>query len=136
MSTQSIDESSVPAQTPSSEFTSGAWRGIVAGLVPLGLLIVIVAITLLLTALARQVFAASGFFVQQQAAVIVLIAGLVLAIAVFAVATWRVLRRVAAWQQDGTAMQANAALWTLGTSALIVVVPILLALLLPQYPAP
>jgi hypothetical protein len=65
-----------------------------------------------------------------------LIAGLVLAIVVFAIAVWRVLRRVAAWQQAGAAVQANAALWALGATALVIVIPVLLAILLPQYPAP
>ena len=65
-----------------------------------------------------------------------LIAGLVLAIVVIAIAVWRVLRRVAAWQQAGAAVQANAALWALGATALVIVIPILLAILLPQHPFP
>ncbi len=136
MSTHSIDESTIPGQTPSSELTSSAWRGALIGLVPLGLLIGIVVVSLLLTALAHQIFAASGFFAQQQASVIVLIVGLVLAVAVYAVATWRVLRRVGIWQQERAAIQARAALWVLAVTALVVVVPVLLALLLPQHPAP
>lgn len=35
MSTHSIDESTIPGQTPSSELTSSAWRGALIGLVPL-----------------------------------------------------------------------------------------------------
>ncbi len=136
MSTHSINETNVPAQEFANEPKSSVQRGTLVGLIPLGLLAGIVAITLLVTALARQVVGDAGFFAQQQAALIALIVGLFVSIVVFAVAIWRVLRRVAAWQQDGTATQANAALWTLGASALIVVVPILLALLLPQYPAP
>ncbi len=136
MSTHSINETNVPAQGLANEPKSSVWRGTLVGLIPLGLLAGIVAITLLVTALARQVVGDAGFFAQQQAALIALIAGLGLAILVFAMATWRVLRRVAVWQQERTATQANAALWTLGTSALIIVVPILLVLLLPQHPAP
>jgi hypothetical protein len=109
---------------------------VLIGLIPLGLLIVLVAVTVLLTMLAHLLFASAGFFVQQQAAVIVLIVGLILTIAVFAVAIWRVLRRVAVWQQDGVLAQAHATLWTLGLTALVVVVPVLLAVLLPQHPAP
>lgn len=136
MSTHSIDESTVPAPTPSSKLTRGAWRGALIGLVPLGLLIVSVAVTLLLTALARQLLAAAGFFAQQQVAVITLIVGLVLASVVYAVAIWRTLRRVRIWQQNGEIAQVSAALWTLGATALVVVVPVLVALLLPQHPAP
>ena len=136
MSTHWIDETTAPTQSRSPALARGIWRGILIGLIPLGLLISMVIITVLLTALARPLFASAGFFAQQQAAVIVLIVGLILTIAVFAVAIWRVLRRVAVWQQDGVIVQANATLWALGVTALVVVVPILLALLLPQHPAP
>lgn len=107
-------------------------RGALVGLIPLGLLAGTVALTVAGAALARLLFAGSGFFAQQQAAVIVLIAGLILAVAGFGVATWRVLRRVAGWQQG----EASAALWDLGATALVIVGPVVLALLLPQHPAP
>src|SRR5579859_6629022 len=136
MSTYSIDESTVPAREPAAEVKSPVVRGAWVGLVPLGLLAGFVALAVVLTALARQLAVGSGFFTQKQAALIILIAGLVLAIVVFALAVWRVLRRVAAWQQAGAAVQANAALWALGTTALVIVIPILLAILLPQHPFP
>jgi hypothetical protein len=136
MSTHSMHESTVPAHTPAAGLTGSAWRGVLIGLVPLGLLIVMVAATLLLTVLARQLAANAGFAVQQSAAVITLITGLLLAIAAFAVATWRVLRRVAIWQQGGAIVQARATLWALGVTGLVVIGPVLLALLLPQHPFP
>ncbi len=132
MSTISSDaKGSARGLSPS---TRGWPRGALVGLIPLGLLAGTVALTLAGAALARLLFAGSGFFAQQQAAVIVLIAGLILAIAVFSVAIWRVLRRVAIWQQGEA--RASAALWTLGATALVIVVPVLLALLLLQHPAP
>ena len=106
------------------------------GLIPLGLLIVLVAITIALTALARQLLVGSGFFAQQQASLIVLIAGLLLACAIYVVALWRTLHNVGIWQQEEKRVQASAALWALGATALIVVIPVLLAVLLPQHPAP
>jgi hypothetical protein len=136
MSIHSMNDSTVPGQLPSSEVTNSVWRGLLTGLIPLGLLIVLVTITILLTALVRLLFAHAGFFTQQQASVIVLIIGLIITIAVFAVAIWRVLRRVAVWQQNVVTVQANAALWTLGITALVVVVPVLMAALLPQHPFP
>ncbi len=136
MSTHSLDESPVPARASSAEMKGSAARGAWVGLGPLGLLAVFVALAVILTALARQLAAGSGFFAQQQAELSTLIAGLVLAIVVFAIAVWRVLRQVAAWQQAGAAVQANAALWALGTTALVIVIPILLAILLPQHPFP
>jgi hypothetical protein len=136
MSTHLMHNSTVAGQTPFSEARRGVWRGALIGLIPLGLLVVLVSDTVLLTTHVRLLFASAGFFVQQQAAVSVLIVGLILTIAVFAVAIWRVLRRVAAWQQDGVMVQANAALWALGVTAMMVVAPVLLAILLPQHPAP
>jgi len=136
MSTHPIDETSVPGQELVIEPKSSIWHGVLVGLIPLGLLAGVVVITLLVTALARQLVAGSGFFVQQQTALITLIVGLILAIVVYAVAIWRVLRHVKIWQQDGTITQANAALWALTATALITVMPVVLAIILPQHPAP
>lgn len=136
MSSHSIGGSNNPAPEPSSRLRGSALRGALIGLIPLGLLIVLVIVALLLTALARQLVAASGFFVQQQAAVIVLIAGLVLALAVYIIAIVFTLRRVSAWQQDGAVRQARSALWAVGVTVLVVILPVLLALMLPQNPAP
>ena len=136
MSTHSIEESTALAREPSAQVTGDAWRGALIGLIPLGLFAGCVVLALALTALARQLVSGSGFFVQQQAALVTLIAGLVLAVVIFALAVWRVLRRVAVWQRAGVAGQANAALWALGATALVIVVPVLLGLLLPQHPFP
>lgn len=136
MSTHSVDDPVVSTQTRFSEEGKETWRGLLIGLIPLGLLVIMVLATVLLTALARLLFADSGFFAQQQAAVIVLITGLFLAIVGFALTTWRVLRRVALWQQIEAKARARAALWALGASALVIVIPVLLALLLPQHPFP
>ena len=136
MSTHAMNETNVAAQERDTDPKRTAWHGVLVGLIPLGLLTGIVAITLLVTALARQLVAGSGFFVQQQTALLALIVGLALAIGVYTLAIWRVLRRVKIWQRDGTTTQANAALWVLTATALIMVVPVLLALLLPQHPAP
>jgi uncharacterized membrane protein YidH (DUF202 family) len=136
MSTHAMNETNVAAQERATAPKRSGWRGVLVGLIPLGLLAGIVAITLLVTALARQLVAGSGFFMQQQTALIALTVGLVLAIVVYAVASWRVLRRVKIWQRDGTTTQANAAVWALTATALIIVLPVLLALILPQHPAP
>lgn len=115
---------------------SDALRGALFGLVPLGLLVLIIAIVLALAALARQLFSASGFFAQQQAAVIILIAGFVLALVVYVIAIVLTMRLIASWQQNGIAARVRAALWSLGITALIVILPLLVAVLLPQHPAP
>jgi len=136
MSTLSSDESQGQVQTLPSNVGSDALRGALVGLIPLGLLVVLIVIALAVAAFARQLSAAAGFFAQQQAALSVLVAGLALALIVYAVAIVRIMRRVALWQQMGGAVRARAALWALGITALIVILPLLLALVLPQHPAP
>ena len=124
------------SQNLSPQRGSDALRGALLGLVPLVLLVLIIAIALALAALVRQLFAASGFFAQQQAAIIILVAGFVLALVVYVIAIVLTTRRIASWQQNGIAARARAALWSLGITALIVILPFLVAILLPQHPAP
>ena len=111
-------------------------RGVLIGLIPLGLLVGIIVIILVLAALTRQLLAASGFFVQQQTVLLVVIAGLILTVAIYAVAIWLSMRCVAMWRQEGAQVRAISALWTLAITALIVVLPVLVAAVLPQHPAP
>ncbi len=136
MSTQSIEDTAASAKQPITASKGSAMRGVLVGLIPLGLLAGCIALTVVLTALARQLTSGSGFDAQQQAALIMLIIGSVLTIVVFAVAVWRVVRRVAIWQRTDVIVQAKAALWSLGATALVIVIPLLLALLLPQHPFP
>ncbi len=141
LGSERIDSAALVVAPTASSAEGSYWendtlRGALRGLVPLGLLVVVVGITLALSALTRQLFAGSGFFAQQEAAVITLIVGLVLTIVVYGVAIFFTLRRVATWQQTGAAAQARAALWALGVTAFIVVLPVLLAIVLPQHPAP
>ncbi len=131
MSVQSFEESNIPAQ---SQAEGRIWRGVLNGMIPLALLLIVVVVTLLLTGLTRPSIATSGFFTQQRVSLIILVAGLVLAIVIYIVALVLTLRRVASWQPGST--QARAALLTLGATALIVVLPVLLAIVLPQSPAP
>jgi hypothetical protein len=136
MATHSIDEAAAPTPQQSVEMKGSALHGVLAGLIPLGLLAGVVLIAVVATAVARELTAGGGFYVQQEAALITLIVGLVLAVIVFGIACWRVLHQVALWQKMGEAVQAAATLWTLGFTALVIISPILLALLLPQHPAP
>lgn len=125
-----------PAQNLSLQPEGSALRGVLTGLIPLGLLLLVVAITVLLMALARQLLASAGFFAQQQASVIVLIAGLVVALVVYIIAIVRTMRNITSWQRSGAAGQARAALFALGCTALVVLLPVVLAIVLPQHPAP
>lgn len=115
---------------------SAALHGALIGLIPLGLLVAVVVVVLLLAALGRQVVSAAGFFVQQQVAISILIAGFIVSIIVYAVAANRTLRQVALWQRNSLQIRSCFALWALGFTAIVVILPVLLALLLPQYPTP
>jgi hypothetical protein len=134
MSTSSPDpmgsQQRISAATPHE-----ALHGALVGLIPLGLLLVVVFGVLLLAALGRQVVSAAGFFVQQQVSVSILIAGLSATIILYAIAAHRTLRHVAAWQRNSLQVRSRCALWALGFTALVVLLPVLLALLLPQHPA-
>lgn len=125
-----------PGRNLSSQEKRGIWWGILAGLLPLVFLGGIIIITIALAALITRLVAAAGFFMQQQAALIILIIGFVLAIGVYAIAIRRTLKQVKAWQQEGAVGLARSALWVLGITALVVALPLLLVIVLPQHPAP
>lgn len=122
------------ADTPRRSGSVG--RGMLVGLIPLARLLVTVAIALGLTTLSRPLTAAQGFFFQQQVAVILLGVGLLAAGALYLAGCIRVMRRVAGWQRSGETAQAVGALWALGVTMLIVLLPVIVAIVLPQQPAP
>ena len=136
MSSQMYNTFNDPAQSLSLRHKGSALRGVLVGLIPLGLLLLVVAITVLLTALARQLVASSGFFARQQASMIVLIVGLVVALMFYITAIVRIMRNITSWQRSGADDQARATLLALGFSALIVLLPVVLAIVLPQNAAP
>ena len=53
----------------------------------------------------------------------------------FTLVSVRVFRQARRWREAGEATAATATLWGLGASALLVLVPVLLGILLPQHPA-
>jgi hypothetical protein len=110
-------------------------QGVLTGLMPL-LSLVLFGLALLLTAGVRIATAEQGFFAQQRYAVIVLSIGLALSAIAYAVFCRLALRRARGWLTDGSDRTATAAYWALGVSALVVLLPVLLAVLLPQHPAP
>ena len=136
MSSQFYNTFNGPAQYHLSQAKSSLLRGVLVGMIPFVLLLIIVAVTVLLTALVRQLVASSGFFAQQQAALIVVIIGLGVALVSYLIAVVVLLRRATAWQRGGAVGQARAALVAVGFTALVVLLPVVLAIVLPQSPAP
>lgn len=127
---------SLSATGSSASAHDTAWRGVLTGLTPLALLIVVAAVTLGATMVARQLSVSQGFLVEQQVVVPVFAIGVAVAAIVYASACVRALRRVGSWQREGAAASAAAALWALAVSALIVLLPVLLALFFPEHLAP
>src|SRR6266705_2037176 len=84
-----------------------AARGALVGLIPLGLLLVAVLVVLALATFAHTLISTAGFFVEQQVAVSILVAGFLATLIVYIIATVRTLRQVAAWQQDNLAVCAH-----------------------------
>ena len=113
-----------------------AWRGLRGGLMPLAVVVVCVAATVGLTVVVRHLLAGNGFFAAQRACVIVLAGGSAASALLYAIAGLHALRRVRAWQHEGRTACAGGGLCGLGMTALVVALPILLAALLPQHPAP
>jgi hypothetical protein len=81
---------------------------------------------LLLTILIRNLSSSAGFFVEQQINVIAVIVGLALVAIVYTIGIIRMLRKIREWEHQGKTTLANGALWSLGITALIFALPILL----------
>ena len=122
----------VPVQKQ-HEGSSGT--SVAIGLLPLLVLLVAVGVTTLAVAITHQLVLTSDFFTQQRVALIVLISGLALGTLVYIGVLIRTLRWIAGWQARGD-MRARAALLVLLANALIVALPVVLAIVLPQSPAP
>jgi len=116
--------------------TNATTLSIGIGLIPLGLLIGVGAISLGLAALARLIIGNAHFFTQQTTSVVILLIGFGIGIGTYFAAISRVLRRVAIWHSAGEARRATRTLWALAATALVVLVPVILAVVLPQHPAP
>src|SRR5260370_40731430 len=101
-------------------------HGAVVGLIPLGLLLVAVLVVLALATFAHTLISTAGFFVEQQVAVSILVAGFLSTLIVYISATGRTLRQGAAWQQDNLAPCARIAPWAPEPPALGVARPGLL----------
>ena len=131
MNTRPATPSTATHGTGGDTFASG----VLSGLLPLGLFAGLIVLTLALTFIARLIATPRGFFAEEEVDVLVLVTGLGIAVITFIVMAVRAFRRLATWQRDGAHEPANGALLALFATALVLVAPILLALLLPQHPA-
>ncbi len=113
------------------------WRaGVVAAGLPLAVLAAMVTASAITLALVRALTAPFGLFTEQAVVLATLALMGLLALTGYALACRRVMALIHAWQLTDQGAAAAAAMGTLSLTALIVVLPVLLATLLPQHPAP
>jgi hypothetical protein len=109
--------------------------GVLAGLVPLLPLALVLALTVAIAAGARALAAPQGFYVERAAEGSVMGAGLLVAAVFYGVACARALRAAALLRLAGQAGRARGTLLGLALTAALVLLPVVLAIALPQHPA-
>ena len=110
-------------------------RGFARGLRPAGVTLALVALTLAALALTRALAHASGFFALEAALQIVTVSGLAAVALGYALACVWVLRGAGRWSAAGAGTRAVGALVGLVMSALLMALPVVVAVLAPQHPA-
>jgi hypothetical protein len=110
-------------------------RGILTGLAPVALLAAVGALAVLATTLARTVTAGEPFLTQQPLLVSTFGIGLFVAFGAWIAGCVWALGRARTWGRTGAPLAAAATFWALSASALVTVLPVLLAVLIPQHPA-
>lgn len=92
------------------------------------LVLTVVAI-LVLTILIRNLTSSAGFVVQQQINVIAVIVGLAVVAIVYTIGMVRMLRKIREWERQGKTALATGALLSLGITAFILALPVVLVFL-------
>ena len=85
---------------------------------------------LLVTILIHNLTASAGFIVQQQINVISIIVGLILVAIVYILGIRSMLRKIREWEHEGKTALANGALLSLGITAIILALPVVLVFLI------
>lgn len=106
------------------------WHVMAITLVPLLLLAGSGAVLLGLIILVRVWTAGDAFFVRQLSLFLVVSMGLILAVVTYTIAIVFALRKIRAWHELNQTGKAHWATWGLGFTALVVSLPLLLALFL------
>jgi hypothetical protein len=110
-------------------------RGAGVGLAPAAVFYAGILVGFGLVSLLRVVASGLGFLTELPVLNVVSALCLVALAVGFTLVSVRVFRQARRWREAGETTAANAVLWGLGASALLVLVPVLLAILLPQHPA-
>jgi hypothetical protein len=104
------------------------WEIILISLAPLAMLVVTGAVVLVLVALVRHLIDPASFLLEQRIFIIVMIAGLAIAIIAYTITVIYALKKIEEWRKSGHIAQANAGLITLTIVASLMILPVILAL--------
>ena len=121
-----INENGTPTSIEKQEERSHIRHILFVHLTRLAWLVLTVVAILLLTILIRNLTTSAGFFVEQQINVIAVIVGLVLVAVIYTIGIIRMLRKIREWEHEGKTSLATGALWSLGITAIIIALPIVL----------
>jgi len=135
MTSVSSQRISSGSDSPTSRIPA-LWRGVLIGLLPLGILTVMVAAAIALTAGARALISGQDFFAERLVTSLTLGSALAIGFIMYAIAIIRTWGRITTWQLTGQVQQAKGALWTLALTALIVLLPVIIAFVFPQHHGP
>lgn len=129
MSTNSeISKTGTPITCAKQEEKTGIWSIIWLGLAPLAMLAIIGVAVMALLALIKHLMDPASFLLQQQIFLIVMITGLAFAIIAYTVTITRALKRIEMWRRDGHTTKATAGLVVVTAVAIVIVLPLILAL--------
>ena len=125
-----LNENGSPASIEKQEERSHLRHIVFVHLDRLAWLLLTVILILLLTILIRYFTSSAGFIVEQQINVIAVIVGLVVVAIAYTLGIRRMLRKIREWESQGKTALATGALWSLGVTALIIALPIVLVFLI------
>lgn len=121
-----MSENGSPATIEKQEESNHIRHIVFVHLTRLAWLVLTIVVILLLTILIRHFTSSAGFIVEQQINVITVIVGLALVAIVYTMGMIRMLRKIREWEHQGKTTLATGALWSLGITALIIALPIVL----------
>ncbi len=105
------------------------------GLTPVGLFAGSAIVTVALTALARVLFTPAGYDIQKPFELGLTAIGFISAIVLYIISVRRTWLSAKTLEEQGLAQRAQRLRWTLVAGSLLLLVPFLLGIVLPQHPA-
>lgn len=130
-----MQRTTAPTGGPGASSQDTILQGVGIGLAPAAFFYAGILVAFVVVSLLRVATPGLGFLTQLPVLNVASALCLVALAVGFTLVSVRVFRQGRRWREDGETTAANAVLWGLGASALLVLVPVLVAILLPQHPA-